>query len=104
MPKVTGEKRRYKVTLKIDGEAQRVVTASSEKEAVELTKKMLLEADGQTPKKNALPAFCWDVNHGWAFLHWDEMLPEEREERFRKATSELNKTIDATEGAHHEES
>lgn len=103
MAKSTAHQRRYKVTLKIEGEAQRMVVAASEQEAVALAKKMLLEADGQTPKKNALPAFCWDMDHEWAFPHWSDLLPGEREDRIRKATSNLDKNDETTEGEHHEE-
>ena len=73
------EQRRYLVNISVAGDAQRVVTAQSEDEALVKAKKMLFSADGQTPKTSLLEAFCWEVGYCSSHIHWRDMTSEERE-------------------------
>ena len=69
--------RKYTVQLTIAGEAERVVMAISEEQAVAKVKKILLADDGFTPRSGRLDAFCWDDRHCWPRLHWSERDPDE---------------------------
>lgn len=73
------EARKYTVNITVHGSVQRVVRAKSEEEALSIAKALLLQADGQTPKDKMLDAFCWDVWHEDADLHWSQMTAEERD-------------------------
>lgn len=59
--------RKYEVTLLSNAKATRIVEAKDEQDAIKKAKKMLFDADGVTPKKNALMAFTWDFPHGFTY-------------------------------------
>lgn len=96
MSKKNTQLRKYSVRMNLDGDVERIVMAASEEEAMGKVKKMLLAEDGQTPKSNALNAFCWDARHVHASIHWSDLTKEEREES-RKEALGLDKPVN-TEG------
>lgn len=96
--------RKYTVTLHVEGDANRIVMATSQEDAVAKVKKMLLADDGQTPKTNSLNAFCWDVRQRYVDIHWSDMDPEEREDRREKLLGEKrDETIEPQEGDDHDQ-
>jgi len=102
---------RYNVNLSIRGEANRVVLACSEEEAIEKVKKMLLGSDLQTPKAKLLEAFCWEEFTSWGKVHWADMTDAMKEEwmnKVKRSPTEQEEapteTAPATQqGEHHEQ-
>lgn len=71
---------RYEVSLHIEGEIKRIVRAGNEQEAISQVIKQALGTDEQTPKKDYLNSFCWEVGRTDAHKHWRDMSVEEQEE------------------------
>lgn len=90
------EPRKYVVNITVHGSVQRVVRAKSEEEAQSIAKTMLLQSDWQTPKDKMLDAFCWDVWHEDADIHWRDMTDEERDTLVNKDLAALEEK-DSTE-------
>ena len=66
---------KYEVTMMVRATARRFIDAKNEQDAITKAKKMLLDADGTTPKKNSLLAFAWDFPH--CFIYGGETIDED---------------------------
>lgn len=70
--------RRYKVRLSVSGDVERVISATSEDDALRKAKQLLFESDGQTPKAKMLQAFCWDFDRDYIYPLFSDLTEEER--------------------------
>lgn len=70
--------RRYKVRFTVSGDVERVISATSEGEALRKAKQLLLESDGQTPKAKMLQAFCWEFERDHTYPLFSDLTEEER--------------------------
>lgn len=75
--------RRYKVNFSIGGSVERVISATSEGEALRKAKQLLLESDGQTPKAKMLQAFCWEFEKDHTYPLFSDLTEEERANLFK---------------------